>query len=421
MYLKGSKWSMNRRRKPINYFGIAVLLILIAIMLYVQQMIIPTVETPFRPTPTATRPPEAYISEADQLFKEGKLTQAIDSYQQAIKANPGDATIYVALAQVQIFAGKPADAKISAENAILLSPNNSMAHAVHGWALDFLGDYILAEASVQRALEFDPNNAKARAYYAEILIDQYISGTGPLDVLDRASAESKAALELGPNTVEAHRARGYVLEATQNYQEALREYQAAAAINDNIADVHLHIGYNYSALGLTTEAVTALTRADTLNPADPTPDIVIARIYARLGEYPRAIQYADQAIQNEPTNASFYGTKGVLLYRNFQWPEAEAALSLAVRGGGTADGTPILPVELTTESRIVEFYWTYGLVLVRLGKCGDALPIFRQVRERAPNDEIAIASVAEGEKICAESIGSFTPEPTADRTAAPTP
>ena len=41
MYLKGSKWSMNRRRQHFNWFRIAVLTLLIAAGLYLDRVVIP--------------------------------------------------------------------------------------------------------------------------------------------------------------------------------------------------------------------------------------------------------------------------------------------------------------------------------------------------------------------------------------------
>ena len=105
MYLKGSKWSMNRRRQHFNWFRILVLTLLIAAGLYLNRYVIPATPSLFEATPTATRPPEAYLTEAEELFNQGKLNQAIAAYQQAIAVDPSNAAIYVSLAQVQVFAG----------------------------------------------------------------------------------------------------------------------------------------------------------------------------------------------------------------------------------------------------------------------------------------------------------------------------
>jgi tetratricopeptide (TPR) repeat protein len=161
------------------------------------------------------------------------LNNAIDSYKQAIVVRPDDPAIHIALARVEVWAGLYKDAQISAEDALLLNPDNSMGHAVRAWALDFQGDYLGAETSVRRALELDSNNGLAYAYYAEILVDSYVNGGGSFESIQKAIDQSRIAYALAPDALEIHRARGYVLEATANYEEAIREYQAAIDINEH--------------------------------------------------------------------------------------------------------------------------------------------------------------------------------------------
>ena len=98
MYLKRKpKWSMTRKRYRVNWFLVAVLMILIAMGVYVDRVIVPTIPAPFVPTATATRSPESYMVEAESLFASGKLTQSIDFYQQAVRANPANDSAYVAM------------------------------------------------------------------------------------------------------------------------------------------------------------------------------------------------------------------------------------------------------------------------------------------------------------------------------------
>jgi tetratricopeptide (TPR) repeat protein len=410
MYLKGSKWSMNRRRRRPNWFRIAVLLLLIAAGVYLNSVIIPSVPQPFVPTPTPTRDPESVAVEADALFQEGKLLQSIDTYTAAIQQRPDDPTLFISRARVQIYAGRYADAQISAEDALLLNPNNSMAHVMRAWALDFQGDYLAAESAIKRALELDPNNAMAHAIYVEILVDSFLSGSGTFEGLDAAAAESRVALDLAPNSLESHRARGYILEATGNYEEAIREYQEAIAINSNIADLHLALGRNYRVLGVYDKAVEEFTRANALNPGDPTPDLLISRTYATVGEYAKATQYAETAVNDNPVDANLRGNLGVMYYRNFQWPEAVEQLKIVVAGGATEDSQPIESIPLANDTRIAEYYFTYGLVLARLNRCGEALQIAQQIQARVPTDEIAVANAQEVVNICQQNLAA-TPTP----------
>ena len=410
---------MTRRRRS-NPFRVAVLTLLVAAAIYVNQMVVPNVQPPFVPTPTATRAPESYLTEAEAYFDEGKLLKAIETYQKVVALQPDNPSIYVALARVQVFAGQYEDALQNAENAILLNADYSLAHAVRGWTLDFLGSYLDAEASVKRALEIDPKNALAHAYYAEILADEFLNGVGALDAIDLAAEESRTALALAPNSLEAHRARGYVLEVTGNYEDAIAEYQAALAINPNLADLHLALGRNYSALGINDKAVESFTRAIALNPTDPIPNLYISRVYGRVGEYAKAAQYAEQAVKADPTRGAYYGNWGVWLYRNLEWPQAVEKLKIAVQGGTTEDGQTIEPVPLVNDPRVTEYYFTYALALARLNRCGEALPVTQKILNEVPADEVAVYNANEAIRICQENL-SITPTPTLAPPPTPTP
>src|SRR5689334_6627235 len=115
MYLRGSKWSMNKRRVRPNWFRITLLALMVMGAGYVNQYIIPTQPKFGVPSPTTTRAPEAYITEAQDYFNNGKLLQAIDSYKQAIIVKPDDPTTHIALARVQVWAGQYKEAQTSAE------------------------------------------------------------------------------------------------------------------------------------------------------------------------------------------------------------------------------------------------------------------------------------------------------------------
>src|SRR5512139_3274478 len=108
MYLpKSSRWSMTRRRKRPNIFGWAVFGLVLLFGYYLNQVYLPSQPNPFEATPTPTRSPESLETEAQQLFKDGKLDQSIEAYKEAIKASPQNHQLYIALARIQVFAGLP--------------------------------------------------------------------------------------------------------------------------------------------------------------------------------------------------------------------------------------------------------------------------------------------------------------------------
>ncbi len=99
-----------------------------------------------------------------------------------------------------------------------------------------------------RTVQHDGLRIRMVEYSAGYLADLYTRGQASLDAVDKMSAESNTAIALAPNSLEAHRARGYILFVTGNYGESVREYKQALSINDNIADVHLLLGLLYRAM-----------------------------------------------------------------------------------------------------------------------------------------------------------------------------
>ena len=402
---------MNRRRKRPNWFMIVFLSLLVLGGAYIDRYIVPYQPQIGSITPTPTRAPESFITEAEGYFAQGKLLPAIDSYKQAISSAPENPAVYVALARVQVFAGQYKDAQTSAESAILLNNNNSNAHAVRAWALDFQGDILEAQSDIKRALELDPNNGLAHAYYTEILVDAYLKGIGDVGGMEKAIEESKVALALAPDTLEAHRARGYVYEVTGNFEEAIREYEAAVAINQNISDLHLALGRNYKSLNINDKAVEEFTRANALNPQDPSPDYFISITYFGIGEYAKALQYAETAVTDNPTSANLRGNLGVTYYKNSYWNEAATELGYVVNGGVTKDGHKIDPITLAPNDPVTAgYYSTYGITLSRLNKCGDALQVAKTILERIPADDVAVENANSIINRCQQNLKT-TPEP----------
>jgi tetratricopeptide (TPR) repeat protein len=409
MYLRGNKWTMTRRRRRPSWWRILLLVGLIGAALYVNQVVVPATQPLFIPTPTPTRSPESFVNQAEEFYNAGKINQSIQAYKDAIYADPTNAANYVALARLQVFAGDYDEAIVNTQNALLKNPNNPLAHAVMGWALGFQEKYSEAEIEIKKAISLDPNNALTHAYYAEILTIQ-----NDYTLYDKAAEASKKALELDPNLLEAHRARGIVLLNTQNLEEAAQEFQAALAINKNISDLNLYLGITYKALGEYDLAQEALLAAYALNPADTVALTELSRAFFGDGRYPQAAQYAEEAVKVDPADPRLHGNLGIIYYKQEDYTNAIDTLALAVRGGQAEGGAVVegLPLDY---GRVEEYYWYYGFALARSNRCAEAVPVFQALLTGVPNDEIAVYNATEGLAMCQQSLESppeatITPE-----------
>ncbi len=402
MYLKGSRYSYNNRRRNSSPFRLAILAILAAAGLYFSVVVVPDTQPLFIPTATPTTPPEAYVSEAEQFVNDGKLARAIESYYKAIKSNPKDISVYVNLAKLEMYEGHTEDALTNAENAILLNGSNAVAHAIRGWALGNLGDYLDAETAFQRAAEIDATNPLLYAYMTEAYVNEF-NDKESLATLEKATDASRKAIEYGSNTMEAHRARGLLLEITGNYEEAINEFQVAISINPNIASLYLALGRNLRAAGQSTEAITAFERARSLNPYDPWAPYYISRTYSGNGEYTKAIQQAEDAIDLRPSETMFYWNLGTQYYMSQKYNDAVKYFRLAIYGGMTDAGVEIDGIPISYNNRIPELFSMYGLIMARSGNCAEATEIVKQISQNIPDDAIAMSNAQTMSERCLTS------------------
>jgi len=415
MYLKGSKLSLKKKRRKSNPWLLGFLFLAIGSLIYLNTMVVPTINPPFVPTPTETRDPLSYEIEAEGFASEGKYVSAMESYQLAINANPQNINNYIDLARIQIYMGNYEEAQVNAENAILLNKNYPNAYALLAWALGLQGETLEAEVQVKQAISIDPNSALAHAVYAYLLALRVSAGLGELGTVDAAIEESRTAIALDPNLLETRWARGFVLEITSNYADAAEQLETALRINANVSEVHLALGRIYIALERFDEAVPLFTKAYSLRPTDPYPNYYISRVYGRIGEFAKAIQYGEQALKDDPTNTLLLANLGTMYYRNGAYNQAVTYLEKAVRGGVTDAGEPIEGLVLEYSDSVIEIYSRYGLALARVNRCNEAVQVAQAMIQGIPDNETGVFNAEEMIRICQENLENpptATPEPT---------
>ena len=319
------------------------------------------VQSPFNPTPTPTRSPQSYILAAQAYFAAGKLDDpasdqdAIGAYQQALQVDPNNAQVWAELARIQTYSSSTLstdqqrldrlqEALASVEKAVELAPDDSTVSAIHAFVLDWNASSNListdetnaylakAETAANRAYLLDPENALALAYYAEVLLDQ--------QKWDQAKQYASQAVELAPDSMDAHRVLGIVLESWAYYRDAIDEYIKASQITPNLTFLYLRIGLVYRQLQIYNTALEYFEKAATVNQTlgikDPLPYIAIAKTYAQQGEFFIASRNAEKALSFDSTNSDTYGQLGMIYVQARNYETALPALRCAV-DGCTAD------------------------------------------------------------------------------------
>ena len=133
---------MRQPRRYTNFWRLVVLILIAAFLFYVNRVVEPLSPNLFLPSPTPTTSPENFITLAEALATQGKYTQALQQYQQALQADPRNPAYYLSMARLNIFSGNYTDAVTNASNALLLSNTSSQAEAIKGFGLALTGDFL---------------------------------------------------------------------------------------------------------------------------------------------------------------------------------------------------------------------------------------------------------------------------------------
>jgi len=416
------------------------------------------VQSPFNSTPTPTRSPQSYILAAQAYFAAGKLDDpatnqdAIGAYQQALEIDPNNAQVWAELARIQTYSSSTLstdqerlarlqEALGSVEKAVALAPDDSTVSAVNAFVLDWNASSNLisadereaylaqAETAATRAYLLDPENAMALAYYAEVLLDQ--------QKWDQARQYATQAVELAPDSMDAHRVLGTVLEAWGYYRDAIDEYIKASQITPNLTFLYLRIGLGYRQLAynqssLYNTALEYFEKAATINQQlgiqDPYPYIAIAKTYAQQGEFFIASRNAEKALSFDAANADTYGQLGMIYVQARNYETALPALRCAVDGctaeenetaqlfvsdGILQESRAVQPLPLTNLN-IAYYYVRYGSVLAYLstpenGYCSHSLELMTQLRLTYPDDPVLMQNVEDNEATCRSLMGTPSP------------
>lgn len=103
----------------------------------------------------------AYRARAVELRKQGKLPQALEAIQQALRLNPNYPAAHFNLAAIRFAQGHTEAAIASWRKAIELNPDYKQAHAALAGALRSVGRIEEAVAAAQQAARIDPNYIEA--------------------------------------------------------------------------------------------------------------------------------------------------------------------------------------------------------------------------------------------------------------------
>ncbi|HUI85121.1 MAG TPA: protein kinase [Candidatus Binatia bacterium] len=140
------------------------------------------------------------------------------------------------------------------------------------WARDTEADNRAATEVLQRSLAMDPDFAPAYAALGRVYSDRLFAWDPKDEWKDKAEAAINKALALDPNLAEAYVSRAALLFTPAHgwqHEEAIAECRQALALNPNLADGHVALGMIFEHIGLEDEALHEFETAAAIEPTVP--------------------------------------------------------------------------------------------------------------------------------------------------------
>jgi tetratricopeptide (TPR) repeat protein len=192
------------------------------------------------------------------LERLGKVQEAIDHYEQALRLKPDFAGAHHNLGSALFQAGKVPEAIGHYEQAVRIKPDYAEAHNNLGVALMRQGRLQEAISHWEQALHLKPDYADAHSSLGNALFQ---AGRVP-----EAIGHYEQALRIQPNDADTHFNLGLALVQQGRLQEAISHWDQALRLKPHFAGPHYNLGVALETLGRTQEAIQHYEQALRIKP-----------------------------------------------------------------------------------------------------------------------------------------------------------
>ena len=286
----------------------------------------------------------------DALVKEGNLAQAVEMLQAWITREPWNSELLMRLAVVHWLAGEPASTLHDLDAFLALEPNNAEALARRAQALLMIGKRNDAEAALERAAQLDPHTPgvllnRALLLEADGEIEQAITSLSdyleqiPQDHLalarrshlyrqlgyyPNALEDADACVQMRPDDPETHFAKALAHITLEQGPEALSACDHCLQLNPNFFPA-LRVKIDLLAdLGHLDMAEQVLGQLELSDPDTPQTVLLRARLAGERGQFPTALTWINQYLDNAPDEPYGYYRRGMIYYNMEEYRAALA-------------------------------------------------------------------------------------------------
>ena len=234
----------------------------------------------------------AYNNLGYYLSGKGKIEEAMENYQKALKLNPAYEDALNNMGYALAGLKRHSEAVPYYEAALRIRPKHAEVHNNLGNALSELGKIDEAIAHYRVALEQNPEHADAHNNLGIALAMQ--------GKLDEAIPHFHDAIRFKPNYASAHSNLGNAYAAQHKLDDAIREYQECLRLNPGDAQAHNNLGNALAEQGKLAPAIEQYDQALNLNTNNPEAHFNLGMALARQGNRADAIKHFTDALRLKP-------------------------------------------------------------------------------------------------------------------------
>ncbi|HSY18216.1 MAG TPA: tetratricopeptide repeat protein [Candidatus Acidoferrales bacterium] len=239
-----------------------------------------------------------------ELYKLGRLTEAIGHYQEALRLEPNDASEHDNLATALFQAGQPSEAVREFDQALQLGFDDAGLRNNFGLALVQVGRIEEAIEQYEAALRLDANNAAVHNNLGNVLLQM---GRGP-----EAGRQFEAALRIDPHYAEAYVNLGTVSAQNGQMDKAVQCFREAVRLKPDYADAHFNLGIILFNLGQMDEAIGQYQEVLRLKPDDIQAHSYLGEALAKVGRIQEAIGQFEEVLRLKPGDTAALEVLGKL-------------------------------------------------------------------------------------------------------------
>lgn len=264
---------------------------------------------------------------------QGRTSDAIDTYRQALEVDPELHSARQNLALLLLEAGKPAEAVVEFDQILETFPDNFHAHFYRAQALETLGYMDRALEDYRRAAELDPQAAEPRRAALPLLLGKQ----------DWSGAETivRQLLEITPGEAELALTLAELLVNQDKKEDALAAYNGFLDVQaageppspSTLGEIHMRAGWLARKLGRADDALRHFRRARERGGESYAQASLMeeADTLAALKRWKEAIPLYEEAVKKKTDDADLRAALGQAYLENHEYEPAAREFLAALR------------------------------------------------------------------------------------------